>query len=75
MKALSSTARKSSRTGPGSQRARRVLMLVENVPAPRELEIGILDSPSPARRLVSAVWQRLPINATVLLSDLAHHYF
>ncbi len=44
-------------------------------PAPRELEVGILDSPSPARRLVSAVWQRLPIKATVLLSDLAHHYF
>jgi hypothetical protein len=43
-------------------------------PAPRELEISILDSPSRARRLAGAIWQRLPIPATVLLSNLAHHY-
>jgi hypothetical protein len=44
-------------------------------PAPRELEVSILDSPSRARQLASAVWRWLPIEATVLLSDLAHRYF
>lgn len=44
-------------------------------PAPRELEISILDSPSRARQLMSAAWRHLPIKATVLLSDLAHRYF
>ena len=44
-------------------------------PAPRELEISILDSPSRTRQLMSAAWRRLPIKATVLLSDLAHRYF
>src|SRR5260370_36009019 len=39
MKALSSAARKSSRMGSGSQRARRVLMLVENVPAPADRRV------------------------------------
>lgn len=43
-------------------------------PTPREMEISILDSPSRARQLASAVWRRLPIKATVVLSDLAHHY-
>ncbi len=44
-------------------------------PAPRELETGILDSNSRAHQFASAVWRRLPIKATVLLGDLAHHYF
>lgn len=44
-------------------------------PAPRELEISILDSPSRVRQIASEVWRRLPIKATVLLSELAHHYF
>jgi Acetyltransferase (GNAT) domain len=44
-------------------------------PAPREPEVGILDSPGRTRRLAVALWQRLPIKATVLLSDLAHRYF
>ncbi len=39
MTALSSTARKSSRIGPGSQRVRRVLMLVENMPAPADRRV------------------------------------
>jgi Acetyltransferase (GNAT) domain len=43
-------------------------------PAPRELEANILDSSGRTRQLASAVWRRLPIRATVLLSDLAHHY-
>jgi hypothetical protein len=44
-------------------------------PAPRELEVNILDSPSRVRQFMSATWRRLPIKATVLLSDLAHRYF
>lgn len=44
-------------------------------PAPRELEISLLDSPTRAHQIASAIWQHLPIKATVLLSDLAHHYF
>jgi hypothetical protein len=44
-------------------------------PAPRELEMSILDSPSRARQIAGEVWRRLPIKATVLLSELAHHYF
>ncbi len=44
-------------------------------PAPRELEISMLESSSRAHQLLSTVWRRLPIKATVLLSDWAHHYF
>jgi hypothetical protein len=44
-------------------------------PAPRELETGILDSNSRAHQIASNVWRRLPIKATALLSDWAHHYF
>jgi hypothetical protein len=44
-------------------------------PAPRELEISMLESNGRVHQLVSALWQHLPIKATVLLSDLAHHYF
>lgn len=43
-------------------------------PSPREMEISVLDSPSRTRRLASAVWRRMPIKATIVLSDLAHHY-
>ncbi len=44
-------------------------------PAPRELETSILESRSRAHQIASAVWRRLPIKATVLLSTWAHHYF
>jgi serine/alanine adding enzyme len=44
-------------------------------PTPRELEMSILDSDSRARQLMFAAWRRLPIKATALLGDLAHHYF
>jgi len=44
-------------------------------PAPRELEISILDSPGRTHQLMSAAWRRLPLKATVLLSDLAYRYF
>ncbi len=44
-------------------------------PTPRELEISILDSDSRARQLMFAAWRRLPIKATALLGNLAHHYF
>src|SRR5579883_212968 len=44
-------------------------------PAPRELEAGMLDSESQASRLVGAVWRKLPLKATVALSNLAHRYF
>jgi len=44
-------------------------------PTPRELELGILESSSRSRQLASAVWKRLPIKATVLLSGWLHHYF
>ena len=44
-------------------------------PAPRELELGILDSESRSSQIVSTIWQKMPIRATVLLSDLAHKYF
>src|SRR6266702_4053997 len=43
-------------------------------PTPRELEISILDSDSRARQLMFAAWRRLPIKATALLGNLAHHY-
>jgi lipid II:glycine glycyltransferase (peptidoglycan interpeptide bridge formation enzyme) len=43
-------------------------------PSPRELETGALESSSRTRQLASAVWRRLPIKATVLLSNLLHHY-
>jgi len=44
-------------------------------PASRELETSILDSTGRAHQVASAVWRRLPIKATVLLSTWAHHYF
>ncbi len=44
-------------------------------PAPRELETSILDSSSRAHQFARAAWRRLPINATVLLSEWAHRYF
>ena len=44
-------------------------------PAPRELETNILDSTGRAHQVASAVWRRLPIKATVLLSTWAHRYF
>ncbi len=44
-------------------------------PAPRELETSILDSSGRAHQIASAIWRRLPIKATALLSDWAHHYF
>jgi hypothetical protein len=44
-------------------------------PAPREVEAGFLDSSGPGRQLMSAAWRQLPLKATALLSDLAHHYF
>lgn len=44
-------------------------------PAPRELEISILESSSRAGQLAHALWRHLPIPATALLSDWAHHYF
>ncbi len=44
-------------------------------PAPRELDISILDSSSRIHQFAIAAWRRLPIEATVLLSDWAHHFF
>jgi CelD/BcsL family acetyltransferase involved in cellulose biosynthesis len=44
-------------------------------PAPRELETGILESSSRIRQFAGAVWRRLPIKATVLLSNWVHYYF
>jgi hypothetical protein len=44
-------------------------------PMPRELEISILKSNSPVHQLVTAIWRQMPIKATVLLSNLVHHYF
>ena len=44
-------------------------------PAPREVEIGMLDADGPVHRLGSAIWRKLPIKATVLLSEGAHRLF
>lgn len=44
-------------------------------PAPRELEMSILESNSRIHQLVNAAWRRLPLQATVLLSNWAHYYF
>ena len=44
-------------------------------PVPRELEIGMLESSSRVHQFGNAVWRHLPIKATVLLSNWAHHYF
>jgi len=44
-------------------------------PAPRELEMSILESNSRFRQLANAAWRRLPLQATALLSNWAHHYF
>jgi lipid II:glycine glycyltransferase (peptidoglycan interpeptide bridge formation enzyme) len=44
-------------------------------PAPRELEVAILESNSRILQLAHAAWRRLPISATVLLSNWIHHYF
>ncbi len=43
-------------------------------PSPRELETGALKASSRTRQFASAVWRRLPIKATVLLSNWLHHY-
>lgn len=43
-------------------------------PATRELETGVLASNGCVRQLASAFWRRLPIKATVLLSNWLHHY-
>jgi CelD/BcsL family acetyltransferase involved in cellulose biosynthesis len=44
-------------------------------PAPHEVEAGILESDSRAGQIIGAIWQKLPIKATMLLGDLAHRYF
>ena len=44
-------------------------------PAPREVEIGIMESQSWAGNLLHATWKRLPLSATVALSDWAHRHF
>lgn len=44
-------------------------------PAPHELEVSVLDAESRASRLVGTIWRKLPIKATVVLSNLAHQYF
>lgn len=44
-------------------------------PAPRELEAGVLESESRVSQMVSAVWRKLPLKATVGLSNVAHRYF
>ena len=44
-------------------------------PAAHESEIGILESTGRMHKLASATWRRLPIKATVLLSNLAHYFF
>lgn len=44
-------------------------------PAPREMEIDILESESRLSQIANATWQKLPIKATVILSNLAHRYF
>lgn len=44
-------------------------------PAPRELEIGIMESESWAGNLLHNTWKHLPLKATVVLSDWAHRHF
>ncbi|MGZ3621855.1 MAG: lipid II:glycine glycyltransferase FemX [Ktedonobacteraceae bacterium] len=44
-------------------------------PAPRELEISMLDSNSRVHQIAGEVWKRLPIKAVALLGGLAHRYF
>jgi hypothetical protein len=44
-------------------------------PAPRELEIGMLEGDSSAHQFAFALWRRLPLQVTVLLSDWAHRLF
>jgi CelD/BcsL family acetyltransferase involved in cellulose biosynthesis len=38
-------------------------------PAPRELESGVLDRSSRARRLANGVWKRMPLPATAVVGD------
>lgn len=44
-------------------------------PAPREVEIGILEADNWAGNLLHTTWKRLPLSATVMLSDWAHRHF
>jgi CelD/BcsL family acetyltransferase involved in cellulose biosynthesis len=44
-------------------------------PAPREVEIGIMESESWAGNLLHSTWKHLPLKATVVLSDWAHRHF
>lgn len=44
-------------------------------PAPRELEIGIMESEGWAGNLLHSTWKHLPLKATVVLSDWAHRHF
>lgn len=44
-------------------------------PAPREVEVGIMESESWAGNLLHSTWKRLPLKATVVLSDWAHRHF
>jgi lipid II:glycine glycyltransferase (peptidoglycan interpeptide bridge formation enzyme) len=44
-------------------------------PAPRELEVGLLESNSRVCQLAHMLWRHMPIAATVGLSDWAHRYF
>jgi hypothetical protein len=44
-------------------------------PAPREVEIGILESESWVGKALHTIWKRVPLSATVALSDWAHRHF
>jgi hypothetical protein len=44
-------------------------------PAPREREIGLLESNSRVGQLVHTLWRHMPIAVTEELSDWAHRYF
>lgn len=44
-------------------------------PAPRELEIGLLESETRPMRMAQAVWRHLPLGITELASDWIHRYF
>jgi len=44
-------------------------------PTPREVAINVLESSTPIHRLGNWIWQKLPLNATVLLSTWGHHWF
>ena len=44
-------------------------------PAPREVEIGLLESQRRPQQLVKAAWRHMPLPLTTLLGDAAHRYF